>query len=117
MQDCDGDHASGLSSLKGRRVLLAEDNITNQMVATQMLDALGMRVDVANDGAEALEMIERRHYDLYLIDIEMPRVSGLDVIRGIRKSPPPLAKRLSLRSRPMPCASIATGSPRRVPMD
>jgi CheY-like chemotaxis protein len=92
MQDYETDQQMGLASLKGRSVLLAEDNITNQMVATQMLDALGMRVDVANDGAEALEMMERRNYDLYLIDIEMPRVSGLDVIRGIRKAPPPLCE-------------------------
>ena len=92
MMDRDGGEASGLARLKGRRVLLAEDNITNQMVATQMLDALGMRVDVANDGAEALEMIERHKYDIYLIDIEMPRVSGLDVIRGIRRAPPPLCE-------------------------
>jgi CheY-like chemotaxis protein len=92
MSDRDGGPASGLAWLKGRRVLLAEDNITNQMVATQMLDALGMRVDVANDGAEALEMLERHKYDIYLIDIEMPRVSGLDVIRGIRKAPPPLCE-------------------------
>jgi CheY-like chemotaxis protein len=92
MGEVDGGHKAGLAWLKGRRVLLAEDNITNQMVATQMLDALGMRVDVANDGAEALEMIERHKYDVYLIDIEMPRVSGLDVIRAIRNAPPPLCE-------------------------
>ena len=86
----DTSHASGLAWLRGKRVLLAEDNITNQMVATQMLDALGSRVDVANDGAEALEMIEAHRYDIYLIDIEMPRVSGLDVIKSIRQAPPPL---------------------------
>jgi CheY-like chemotaxis protein len=82
--------ATGLAWLRNKRVLLAEDNITNQMVATQMLDALGAQVDVANDGAEALEMIEVKPYDLYLIDIEMPRVSGLDVIRSIRNAAPPL---------------------------
>jgi CheY-like chemotaxis protein len=79
-----------LAWLRNKRVLLAEDNITNQMVATQMLDALGARVDVANDGAEALEMLEAHSYDIYLIDIEMPRVSGLDVIRKIRAADPPL---------------------------
>jgi CheY-like chemotaxis protein len=88
--DRDRQGNAGLVWLRGKRILLAEDNITNQMVATQMLDALGARVDVANDGAEALEMIEAHRYDIYLIDIEMPRVSGLDVIRSIRKAPPPL---------------------------
>ena len=86
----DDDPGTSLSWLRNRRILLAEDNVTNQMVATQMLDALGARVDVANDGAEALEMIEQHSYDVYLIDIEMPRVSGLDVIRKIREGEPPL---------------------------
>ncbi|SEA76872.1 response regulator [Rubrimonas cliftonensis] len=81
---------AGVGWLRDKRVLLAEDNITNQMVATQMLDALGAKVDVANDGAEALEMIAAAPYDLFLIDIEMPRVSGLDVIRSIRNSTAPL---------------------------
>lgn len=82
--------STGLAWLRNKRILLAEDNITNQMVATQMLDALGATVDVANDGAEALEMIGTASYDLFLIDIEMPRVSGLDVIRSIRGAAAPL---------------------------
>jgi CheY-like chemotaxis protein len=82
--------SAGLAWLRGKLILLAEDNITNQMVATQMLDALGARVEVASDGAEALEMMRRKEYDLYLVDIEMPRVSGLDVIRSIRSAEPPL---------------------------
>lgn len=82
--------SAGVGWLRGKRILLAEDNITNQMVANQMLDALGATVEVANDGAEALEMLRGKPYDLYLIDIEMPRVSGLDVIRSIRASAPPL---------------------------
>ncbi|MFN3613908.1 MAG: response regulator [Rubrimonas sp.] len=82
--------SAGVAWLRDKRILLAEDNITNQMVATQMLDALGARVEVASDGAEALEMIAAGSYDLFLIDIEMPRVSGLDVIRCIRSSPAPL---------------------------
>jgi CheY-like chemotaxis protein len=82
--------SAGIGWLRNKRILLAEDNITNQMVATQMLDALGAKVDVANDGAEALQMIGVKSYDLFLIDIEMPRVSGLDVIRSIRGSPAPL---------------------------
>jgi CheY-like chemotaxis protein len=90
MASDDDNVSAALHWLRNKRVLLAEDNITNQMVATQMLDALGARVDVANDGAEAIEMLETHSYDLYLIDIEMPRVSGLDVIRKIRGAEPPL---------------------------
>lgn len=80
-----------LGRLKGMKVLLAEDNVTNQLVATQMLENLGAEVDVAADGAIALELVKSSAYDLLLVDIEMPRVSGLDVIRAIRESPEPLA--------------------------
>ena len=65
-------------------VLLAEDNPTNQMVATQMLRALDAEVTVASDGIEALERFEAGEFDLVVVDIEMPRLSGLDVIRAIR---------------------------------
>lgn len=72
------------TDLAGTRILLAEDNLTNQMVATQMLRALRAEVVVTSDGAEALAAFETGHFDLVLLDIEMPRVSGLEVIRRIR---------------------------------
>lgn len=80
-----------LDRFKGMSILLAEDNVTNQLVATQMLESLGAEVDVASDGAIALERVKKRGYDVLLIDIEMPRVSGLDVIRSIRADSGPLA--------------------------
>ncbi|MGB0854366.1 MAG: response regulator [Pikeienuella sp.] len=88
-----GDTMTGpdLDRLKGMKVLLAEDNVTNQLVATQMLEALGAEVDVAADGAIALELLKDAAYDVLLVDIEMPRVSGLDVIRSVRDSAEPLA--------------------------
>ncbi len=70
--------------LSGLRVLLAEDNPTNQMVASQMLRTLNAMVTVCADGIEALEAFERQPVDLVVVDIEMPRLSGLDVIRAIR---------------------------------
>ncbi len=82
---------ANLDLLKGVSVLLAEDNVTNQLVATQMLKTMGADVDIASDGAIALERLKERSYDVLLIDIEMPRVSGLDVIRSIRSSPEPLS--------------------------
>ena len=78
--------ANDLSRLKGLKILLAEDNVTNQLVATQMLENLGASVDVAADGAIALERLQQNNYDVLLVDIEMPRVSGLDVIRTVRAS-------------------------------
>lgn len=80
-----------LDRLKGMSILLAEDNVTNQLVATQMLETLGAKVDIAADGAIALERLREHVYDVLLIDIEMPRVSGLDVIRAIRADDGPLA--------------------------
>ena len=79
-------------SLDSVRVLLAEDNPTNQLVAAQMLESLGATVTLARDGAEALELAERQSFDAMLIDIEMPRVSGIDVIRRVRQSSAPLAE-------------------------
>jgi two-component system, OmpR family, aerobic respiration control sensor histidine kinase ArcB len=70
--------------LAGLRVLLAEDNPTNQLVASQMLAAMNARVTLAGDGMEALARFEEDDVDLVVVDIEMPRMSGLDVIRAIR---------------------------------
>lgn len=72
--------------LSGVRVLLAEDNPTNQLVATQMLETLGATVTLARDGAEALEILENQDFDAMLVDIEMPRVNGIDVMRRVRAS-------------------------------
>jgi CheY-like chemotaxis protein len=72
------------SDLTGLSLLLAEDNLTNQMVAEQMLRSLGAEVVVASDGVEALECFEAAEFDIVVVDIEMPRLSGLDVIRSIR---------------------------------
>jgi CheY-like chemotaxis protein len=75
--------------LSGLDILLAEDNPTNQMVAVQMLETLGAVVILAADGEEALRLAKERRFDLALIDIEMPSLSGLEVIRHLRAGPPP----------------------------
>ncbi len=76
--------AEDTHGLAGLHVLLAEDNPTNQMVASQMLRALGITCEICSDGVEALEKFETGTFDLVIVDIEMPRLSGLDVIRRIR---------------------------------
>ena len=78
-------------TLSGMSVLLAEDNPTNQMVATHMLESLGAEVTLAQDGVEALEVLGDRLFDVALIDIEMPRLSGLELIRRLRARPDPVA--------------------------
>ena len=70
--------------LQGLRILLAEDNPTNRLVAQTMLESMGAVVEAVGDGAEALERVGAEPFDVLLIDIEMPRVSGLEVIRRLK---------------------------------
>ncbi|ALG89548.1 MULTISPECIES: ATP-binding response regulator [Actibacterium] len=76
--------ADKLPDLSGWTVLVAEDNATNQLLIRQMLDTLGAQCLIAADGREALELLNSNEFDLALIDIEMPRLSGLDLIRTLR---------------------------------
>jgi len=68
----------------GQRVLLAEDNRINQEVASELLGAAGLLVDLAPDGGAALRMALARPYDLVLMDIQMPVMDGLDTTRALR---------------------------------
>lgn len=67
------------------RILLAEDNPTNRMVAKNMIESVGFRVDTASNGEEALKAVETLPYDLVLMDISMPVMDGLTATRLIRK--------------------------------
>jgi len=79
---------ANVTKIRGARILVAEDNATNQRVAQLILESGGHRVTIVTNGEAALDALERSNFDIALFDLSMPLVSGLDALKLYRFSTP-----------------------------
>ena len=108
------DQALSNSALQGKawfdlfdappKVLLVEDNKVNQMVASSILKKRGMKVSIANDGIEAVEACMAESFDLILMDIQMPRMGGIEAMKSIK------AKWAADKSRTVPVVALTANA-------
>jgi len=78
-------YASDAPEPRSLRILLAEDNVINQRVAVRLLEKLGHTVAVANNGKEVLAAVQREHFDIVLMDVQMPEMGGFEATAKLRE--------------------------------
>ncbi|MCH1918083.1 response regulator [Shewanella sp. A3A] len=76
-----------LQQLRGKRILLVEDNQMNQEVASEFIRIAGMQLSIANNGQEALDKLQHHHFDLVLMDCQMPIMDGYQATQALRQLP------------------------------
>jgi two-component system, sensor histidine kinase and response regulator len=88
--------ADGAAAERPLRVLLAEDNTVNQRLATRILEKRGHSAVVANNGKEAVKLLEREAFDLVLMDLEMPEMGGFEATAAIRARERPSGRHIPI---------------------
>ena len=84
------------ADIRGAKVLLAEDNKINQMVASELLKLLHVELTIANNGIEAVEAVQKQDFDLILMDVQMPEMDGLTATQAIRRLDKPGVDKLPI---------------------
>jgi PAS domain S-box-containing protein len=87
IRECDSaelDEEKQIMPFRGKKVLLAEDNIINRIAMKRILGSLGIEVDEAIDGEDVFKHLDNSNYDLLLLDIHMPKLNGLEVLDKLR---------------------------------
>lgn len=75
----------GLSKMFPMQIMVAEDNMVNQKIAKKILSKMGYQVEIAANGKEAIDLLESRHFDLILMDVQMPEIDGLEATGIIKE--------------------------------
>jgi CheY-like chemotaxis protein len=94
--DCGSEHSDAAAEPKSLRILLAEDNLINQKLVARLLEHKGYQVTAVGNGREALAELDRKKFDLVLMDIQMPVMDGYECAAEIRKREQPSGSRIPI---------------------